>query len=308
MSGSITDIPGIAVGHAQDKVVRTGCTVILCPEGAVAGADVRGSAPGTRELEVLKPVRLVQEIQAIALCGGSAFGLDVASGVQRYLREQQKGFDTGIVRVPIVPAAVIFDLGVGDASAFPDASMGYQACLSADTGWVAEGPVGVGCGATVGKVRGPAYAEAGGVGSCSHRFHDGTAIGVLTVVNAFGQVIDPDSGSVMAGVLDDQGTGHLDAVEVLAETVSYGFPGGNTTLSVVATDASLTREQAIKVSQMAQNGLGRAIRPAHTLYDGDIVFTLSTGQKPADVTLLGAVACDLVAESVLRGVSMEPSS
>jgi L-aminopeptidase/D-esterase-like protein len=300
---SICDVPGIKVGHFHDVIARTGCTVIIPMSEAIAGVDVRGSAPGTREIELLKPVRLVQKIHAVLLTGGSAFGLDAAGGVQRYLEERSVGYDTGPAKVPIVPAAVIYDLAVGDAKVRPDAAMGYAACEAASVDEGSEGLVGAGCGATVGKIAGQQYASPGGVGTCSETLSNDVIIGVLTVVNALGEVIDPGTGHIVAGVKSPDGSGFLSSLKLM-KSLSAAPPlrPTNTTLCVIATNAALTRESATKVAQMAQDGLAKAIRPAHTMYDGDIVFALSAGEKRADVNLLGAVASELVMESIVRGV------
>jgi len=300
---SICNVPGIRVGHAHNDTAMTGCTVILPDRAAVAGVDVRGSAPGTREIELLYPVRLVQQIHAILLSGGSAFGLNAAAGVQKFLEERNIGFDTGVTRVPIVPTAVIYDLAVGNAFVRPDTEMGYQACMTATDSESRQGLVGVGRGATVGKILGQQNASWGGVGTCAERLKNGVVVGVLTVVNALGEVIDDRTGEIIAGVRHPDGSGFLETLSVMKSSeFPSPFLNTNTTLSVVATNASLTRETATKLAQMAQDGLARVIRPAHTMYDGDIVFTLSVGDEKNDINLLGAVACELVAESIKRAV------
>lgn len=303
MIHSICDVPGIRVGHAQNDLAKTGCSVVLPDVEATAGVDVRGSAPGTREIELLKPVRLVQKIHGILLSGGSAFGLDAAGGVQKYLQEHGVGFKTRSAVIPLVPTAVIYDLDIGDANVRPDARMGYDACVAAHADEYREGLVGVGCGATVGKMSGQEKASPGGVGTSSQQLGDGIVVGALTVVNALGEVVEPGSGKILAGICNDSGAGFLPSIEVM-KSISFRSPlqTTNTTLSVVATNADLTREQATKVAQMAQDGFARAIRPAHTMYDGDIVFVISTGKEQADVNLIGAVACDLVAESIVRAI------
>jgi len=300
---SLCDVPGIKVGHAFNTEAKTGCTVILPETEVTAGVDVRGSAPGTREIEVLKPVRIIQKIHAVTLTGGSAFGLNAAGGVQKYLEEQHIGFETGVIKVPIVPAAVIFDLAVGDSAIRPDFDMGYRACLNASSNETSEGAVGVGCGATVAKLGGQQFASRGGVGTCSKKWGE-LVIGVLTVVNSLGEVIDPNSGEIIAGVKKENNPGFVESIPLMRLMSTGAFPSSNTTLSVVATNASLTKEQCTKLAQMAQNGFARAIRPAHTMYDGDIVFALSTGEKKADINYLGALACELVAESIVRAVKV----
>lgn len=303
MTHSICDVPGIKVGHVQDDLAKTGCTVVLPDVEATGGVDVRGSAPGTREIELLKPVRLVQKVHGILLAGGSAFGLNAAGGVQRFLEERGIGFQTSTAVIPLVPAAVIYDLDVGDPGGRPDAGMGYNACLAARADEHREGVVGVGCGATVGKIAGQEKASPGGIGTCSLELTGGIVVGVLTVVNALGEVVDPSNGKILAGIRDDKGGGFLPSLEIMKSVFTQSpFQSTNTTLAVVATNAALTREQATKVAQMAQDGLGRVIRPAHTMYDGDIVFVLSTGNEQADVNFIGAVACELVVESIVRAV------
>lgn len=303
MRSSICDVPGIKVGHFHLREARTGCSVVLPDDAAVAGVDVRGSAPGTREIELLRPVRLVEKIHAILLAGGSAFGLDAAGGVQQYLEEQGVGFDVGVAKVPIVPTAVIFDLAVGDAAVRPDKAMGYNACLSATNNFRADGPIGAGCGATVGKLLGMDFCSPGGVGSAAEEILNGVFVGALTVVNSLGEVVD-ESGAILAGVQNTDRDGFIPSMELLRNSGGkIGFDTSNTTLSVVATNAKLTRESATKVAQMAQDGLARAIRPAHTMHDGDIVFALSTGEIEIDVNIIGAFAAKVVARSIRRAVT-----
>ena len=279
--GGITDVAGIRVGHAEDPVGLTGCTVVLCEDGAVGGVDVRGGAPGTRETDLLRPMHLVQHVHAILLAGGSAFGLDAACGVMRYLEERGIGFDAGVARVPIVPAAVLFDLSLGDARARPDAAMGYRACQSAAAGSVPEGNVGAGCGASVGKWLGSARATKSGLGTASTASRDGLVIGAIVAVNALGNVVAPESGANLGGPRDPETGRLLETIELMkAAHVAPMHLFGNTTIGVIATNAQLTKEQANKVAQMAQNGLARTLRPAHTLYDGDTLFVLSAGRYP----------------------------
>ncbi|HEX5731441.1 MAG TPA: P1 family peptidase [Blastocatellia bacterium] len=303
--GSITDVPGLRVGHAHDLGARTGCTVVLCEaEGAIAAVDVRGAAPGTRETDLLTPGNLVQRVHAIVLTGGSVFGLDSACGVVRYLEERRVGFDTGVAHVPIVPAAVIYDLAVGSASVRPDSRMGYEACERASAGGVEEGQAGAGAGATVGKILGPALASPGGVGTASIRLPSGVTVGALVVVNAFGDIIDLESGQILSGARAMKGSGWLDTSRAI-EQASLSNPATfsaieNTTLAVIATDGALTKAQAQRVAMMAHDGLARAIRPVHTMFDGDTIFALSTGNLQADVTTVGSVAADLLARAVAR--------
>ncbi len=303
---AITDVPGIRVGHATNADAMTGCTVVLCPpEGAVGGVDQRGGAPGTRETDLLRPMHLVQRVHGVLLAGGSAFGLDAASGVVRWLEERGIGFDARVARVPIVPAAILFDLDVGDAGIRPDAAMGYAACQAATEGPVAEGRVGAGTGCTVGKVLGPGHASKSGLGTASVNLGGGLVAGALVAVNAFGDVVDPRTGEILAGARALTGGGFADTLATMKGLVGktvLRFAGSHTVIGVVATNARLTKEEANKVAQMAHDGLARAIRPAHTLFDGDTLFALATGPKRADVNLIGAYAAEVVAEAIVRAV------
>lgn len=302
----LTAVDGIKVGHETLTARPTGCTVVLVERGAIAGVDVRGAAPGTRETDLLNPLNTVQHVHAIVLTGGSAFGLDAASGVMRYLEERGIGYDTGVARVPIVPAAVLFDLGIGgNPNIRPTAESGYRAASAASSGPVAEGNVGAGAGATVGKLAGRSRAMKGGIGSTAVRLPDGLVVAALVAVNAAGDVIDPSTGRVVAGARTPDGRGLAD-VRVLLRSgfVAGGRPGENTTIGVVATNARLTKPQANKVAQMAHDGLARAIAPVHSPIDGDTLFALATGthDQPADVLVIGALAADVVAEAVVRAV------
>jgi len=303
---SITQVPGIKVGHAQNGAARTGCTVIICePEGAVAGVDVRGAAPGTRETDLLEPGNLVERVHAIVLTGGSVFGLDTACGVVRFLEERGVGYETGVARVPIVPAAVIFDLAVGDAGVRPDSDMGYEACLRASDS-TGEGRIGAGTGATVGKILGLDYASPGGIGTASTIVRGGATVGVLVVVNAFGDIVDPESGTIVAGARNPAGPGWLNTSRELTAADLPGTDAApsssiqNTTLAVVATDALLNKAQAKRVASMAHDGLARAVRPVHTMFDGDTVFALSTGNVKADITAVGTAAAETLAKAIVR--------
>ena len=300
MHDDITDIPGIRVGHDTNLAAGTGCTVILCDTPAIGGVDVRGGAPATRETDLLRPMNMVEAVHAIVLTGGSAFGLDAASGVMRYLEEQGIGFDTGVAKVPLVPAAAIFDLAFGDASIRPDSAAGYRACEQATAEFVAQGNVGAGTGATVGKMMGPALAMKGGLGSASTRLPDGTLVGAIVAVNALGDILDPQTQQVIAGVRNPAG-GFV-----------FDNPSGNTTIAVVATDAPLSKVEVNKVAQMAHNGLAMAIRPAHTMFDGDTVFALALGAQtqtrpdPAttafQVSSIGAAAATTLARAIVKAV------
>jgi L-aminopeptidase/D-esterase-like protein len=301
MENGITDVPGLKVGHATDPVGLTGCTVILCADGAVVGVDVRGSAPGTRETDLCRPGHLVERAHAVLLAGGSAFGLDAAAGCMRWLEERSMGLPVGVGVVPIVPAAVLFDLSVGDPKARPDAAMGYQACEAAADGPVAEGNVGAGTGATVGKLLNPAQATKSGLGTAAITMAGGVVVGAIVVVNAVGDVYDPDSGEIVAGARGDGGFVNITQT-LLGGGSTRSFPGTNTTIACVATNARLTKEQANKVAQMAHNGLARTIDPIHTMYDGDTVFALSYGAVEADVTAIGTAAALALERAVLRAV------
>lgn len=305
-AGGLTAVNGLLVGHYTLTQRPTGCTVVLAPKGAVAGVDVRGSAPGTRETDLLNPINNVQMVHGILLAGGSAFGLDAAGGVMRWLEEHNIGFDMRVVRVPIVPAAVIYDLGVGDPKIRPDAECGYKAATSASAGPVAEGNVGAGAGATVGKLFGGSRAMKGGVGTASITLPDGLTVSAIVVVNAVGDVIDPATGAVVAGVRGTDGHSLGDARRLIrAGATRPGVRNGeNTTIGVVATNATLTKAQATKVAQMAHDGMARAISPSHTMIDGDTIFSLATGERAeqADVTTIGALAADMLAEAIVRAV------
>jgi len=303
MYNAITDVSGIKVGHYTYKGAATGCTVILCEQGAVGGVDVRGSAPGTRETDLLRPMNLVEKIQAVLLSGGSAFGLDAATGVVRYLEERGFGHDTGVAKVPIVPTAILFDLAIGNSQIRPGAEEGYKACLAATKEEVAEGSVGVGTGATVGKLLGIDRATKSGLGTASQEVTGGVVVAALMAVNAFGDVFDPKNGRLLAGPRDPENKTFLSTVELLKQGHQRCRPSSpNTTIGVVATNARLTKEQVNKLAQMAQAGVSQAIRPSYTMYDGDVLFALSLGDKASDISLLGAIAAEVVAEAIVRAI------
>ena len=299
----LTDVPGIKVGHYTLSERPTGCTVILTERGAVGGVDVRGSAPGTRETELLNPINTVEVVHAVVLSGGSAFGLDAATGVMRYLEERGIGYETRAGKVPIVPAAILFDLGIGGKPQIrPDADCGYRAARAASDGKVVEGNVGAGAGATVGKSGGGGGMKAG-IGTASITLPGGLVVAALVAVNAIGDVIDPTSGRVVAGVRTADGKGLADARKLLRAGVPAGSSGGqNTTLGVVATNARLQKVQTTKMAQMAHDGMARAISPAHLPGDGDTIFALATGDHaaPADVGIIGALAAEMIADAVVR--------
>lgn len=304
MNGSLTDVAGLTVGHWTDVEAATGCTVVLCgDDGAVAGVDVRGSAPGTRETDLLHPLNSVERIHAVILSGGSAYGLDAASGVMRWLETRCVGVQVGPCRVPLVCAAVLFDLPVGRADVRPDAASGEAACAAASAAAVPQGSVGSGTGATVGKALGFARATKSGLGSASVRLGSGAVVAALVAVNALGDVIDPSTGAVVAGPRAADG-GFVRTAAWLREHDPAVSLGGSTTLAVVATDAVLTKPQTAKVAQMAHDGLARTIDPVHTMLDGDTVFALATGRAgyAADVTAVGSAAATVLATAVLAAV------
>ena len=304
---AITAVGGLAVGHWTDLEGATGCTVVLCPQGAVASADVRGGAPGTRETDLLRPGSLVECVHAVLLTGGSAYGLDAAAGVMRWLEERGHGFPVPTSVVPIVPAAVLIDLSVGRADARPDAGSGYAACQSAGEGRIDEGSVGAGTGATVAKALGPERALKGGIGTAAERTASGITVAALIAVNSFGEIVDPDSGSVVAGPRGETPGAFASTLEALRQQppLSPFARETNSTIGVVATDAVLTKEQAYRLAIIAQTGLTRAIRPAHTPVDGDTIFALATcrNDTPTDVLQLGALAARAVERAILRAVT-----
>ncbi len=305
IDGAITDVPGVRVGHFTDSRRPTGCTVIMTEAGAVGGVDVRGSAPGTRETDLLDPSNLVDQVHAVLLSGGSAFGLDAASGVMRWLEEHGFGYLAGPARVPIVPSAILFDLGVGDASIRPDAASGYAACMAASGDPPAMGSVGAGAGATVGKLFGMARAMKGGIGTASLRVGHIT-VGAIVAVNAVGDVRDPATDTILAGARDADGRRGRGATEaILAGVLPLALQAGMaTTIGVVATDAMLTKAQARKLAQQSQDGFARAIDPAHTMWDGDTMFALATGRSalPGNMMVLGAMAARVTEAAILRGI------
>jgi len=303
LKDAIIDVPGIKVGHSQNFKAGTGCTVIICEKGATTGVDVRGGAPGTRETDLLNPVNMVDKAHAIYLGGGSAFGLDGAAGVMKYLEEKGIGFDVVLTKVPIVPGAVLFDLGVGDYRVRPDARMGYDACLNASDAEVRQGNVGVGTGATVGKIFGGLRCMKSGLGTASFKSQE-LIIGAIVAVNCLGDVIDPESGEIIAGVLSEN-------KKEFANTMSFlrNFPQGNgsnfsknTTIGVIATNAKLTKAGATKVAMMSQDGYARTISPAHTMFDGDTIFCMATGEVEAGVNAVGAIATEVMARAIVKAI------
>jgi L-aminopeptidase/D-esterase-like protein len=303
--GSLCDVAGLAVGHHTESARATGCTVVLCPQGAVCGVDVRGAAPGTRETDLLRPDNLVEQVHAVLLSGGSAFGLDAAGGVMRWLDAHGHGFAVGAARVPIVPAAVLFDLWHGDARIRPGADSGFAACAAASSAAPAQGSVGAGAGAAVGKLFGFERAMKGGIGTASVRV-GAVTVAALIAVNAIGDVVDPKTGAVIAGARTADGRQRLDSMAALlrGELPARALAGMATTIGVVATDAALTKAQANKLATMAHDGLAHSIRPVHTMTDGDTLFALATGGsgRPGDMTVLGAMAAEATARAVLNAV------
>jgi L-aminopeptidase/D-esterase-like protein len=311
----ITDIVGIKVGHQQDMNALTGCTVIIAEKGAVGGVDQRGGAPGTRETDLLHPMHMVDKVHAVLLTGGSAYGLDAATGVMRYLEEHGIGFNSGPARVPIVPGAVLFDLAIGSPNIRPNAEMGYQACENATAGEFSQGNIGAGTGATVGKILGMKQAMKSGIGSASMDIGGGVIVGAIVAVNAFGDVIDPTNRTILAGARPLQ-TGPLtiggknkfaDTMEIMKSftgrtIMKFASAASNTVIGVVATNADLNKEETNKIAQMSHNGLAMSIRPAHTMFDGDTIFALSTGKRKADVNIIGAFAAEVMAMAVLNAV------
>ncbi|MFW6238434.1 MAG: P1 family peptidase [Halanaerobiales bacterium] len=299
----INEISGLSVGHAQDREARTGCTVVLCRGDFIGGADVRGGAPGTRETDLLEPEAMMERVDAVLLTGGSAFGLAAADGVMRYLEEKGIGYDTGTAKVPIVPAAVLYDLDTGLGKVRPGRKMGYQACEQAeDSQGFAVGVQGAGTGATVGKIKGMEAAANSGIGTACIKSGE-LKVGALVVTNAFGDVVNPDTGDIIAGARDESGK-YINSEKILmAEDQSAReFGGRNTTLGVVATNARLTKAEVNKVASMAHDGLARVICPVHTMFDGDTIFSLARGEIDADVNRIGTMAVEAVARAVIYGV------
>lgn len=306
--GAITDVSGIKVGHADDLDGLTGCTVALCPPGTVGGLDRRGGGVSTRQTDSLDLMHLAEEVHAVVLAGGSAFGTEASTGVQHYLEERGVGLDVRVTRVPIVPTAILFDLGLGEPGVRPDATMGRAACEAASSDPPQEGNAGAGMGATLGNILGPEGAMKSGVGTASVELGGGVVVGALLAVNPFGDVIDPASGDIVAGARrsEDDGGGFADTREVLRGRIGAGKMGfgsnENTVIGVVATNARLDKRDCTKLAQMAQVGVARSVRPAHTMFDGDALIALATGDHEADVNILGTFAAEVVAEAIQRAV------
>lgn len=304
-AGAITDVAGVEVGHFTDDRRPTGCSVVIVRDGAVAGVDVRGAAPGTRETDLLAPTNVVDRVHAILLAGGSAWGLDAAAGVMRWLEEQGIGYPAGPVRVPIVPGAVLFDLMVGDPSIRPNADSGYRACELASSRPPAQGNVGAGTGASIGKIFGMDRAMRGGIGTASLTI-DGVTVGALVACNALGDVIDPDTGQIVAGARTPDGKSLLDSRRALlrGDPLTQVLAGANTTIGVIATDAVITKAQASRLATVGHDGLARSINPVHTLSDGDTLFALGTGRTGRELGMmaLATMAAEVTALAVLQAV------
>jgi L-aminopeptidase/D-esterase-like protein len=304
MNDTLTRVHGFKVGHATNLEAGTGCTVIICPPHTVGGVDVRGGAPGTRETDLLQPHSHVSEVSAIVLSGGSAYGLASAQGVMQYLEEHEIGYRSGTgFLVPIVPAAILFDLNIGDSTIRPDPAMGYKACENASSDAVVQGSVGAGTGASVGKLRGIPNATKGGLGSASIEIMEGLWVAAIVAVNAVGDVLD-EQGKIMAGVRDDNGNfiGTLNAMKNFLDSAPKLDSRENTVIGAIATNAKLSKAQVNKVAQMAHDGLARAISPAHTMHDGDTLFALASGEIPADTTLIGAYAAEVMAQAIRNAI------
>lgn len=303
--GYLTDVGGLRVGHSTDTVSLTGCTVIICDATMTGGVDVRGSATGTREIELLRPTHLIQHVHAVLLSGGSAYGLDAAAGVMRYLEENDRGYDVKVARIPIVPAAILFDLALGDPTARPDADMGYRACIDSTSGEFHRGNIGAGAGATVGKVFGMRYATKAGLGTASLTLARGIKVGAIVAVNALGDVRDPILGKIIAGARNPEGAGFADTEKTMRGDLSNTMlNSNNTVIGLVATNARLNKEETNKLAQMASNGIARTIAPAHTSYDGDVIFALSNADSnlSAPVSAIGLVAAQAISLAVLDAV------
>ncbi len=309
MNNSLADVTGLSVGHWTDTINGTGCTVILSPAGACAGVDVRGSSPGTRETDLLDPVVNVDQVHGIVLSGGSAYGLGAAHGAVRWLADNGYGWHTAMARVPIVPAAIVYDLGFNGSTVYPTDANAYSACENATATDASRGTVGAGTGCTVGKLLGIGNASRGGLGQASVVLPGGVVVAALMVVNAVGDVVDPDAAQIIAGARDPESGQLADALSVATSRFDQFLfrrppTRENTTIGVVATNVRLTKTQATKLAQMGQSGVTRTTRPAHTVYDGDCLFALGTGSLdiPFELSLLGAVAAHVVAAAVLNGV------
>ncbi|MEA4826810.1 MAG: P1 family peptidase [Clostridium sp.] len=300
---NFTDIEGIKVGHAQDLEAATGCTVIICEEGAVAGVDVRGGAPGTRETDLLNPINMVDKVHGILLTGGSAFGLDAASGVMQYLEEKGIGFDVGVTKVPIVCGAALFDLVIGSHKIRPDKKMGYEACINSQNKGCLEGNIGAGTGATVGKVLGPEFSMKGGLGTYTIKVGE-LIVGAMVAVNCLGDVIEPKTSRIAAGVLSEDKKSFRNTEDIMVAKYDNkkNLFNGNTTIGIIATNAKLTKSEINKVASMGHNGFARAIYPVHTMFDGDTIFSMATGKVQADINVVGLLGARAMEKAIISAV------
>lgn len=302
MKGSILDVPDVKVGHIEDNSNKTGCTVILFEKGAICGVDVRGSAPGTRETDLLNPVNAIEYVHSVVLSGGSAYGLDVATGVMKWLEQKGVGVNVGVGVVPIVPSAVLFDLNFGDPSVRPDATMGFRAAEIASRKPFKSGNIGAGAGATIGKMLGIDKAMKGGLGTASISGPNGLIVSAMVVVNAVGEIRDPSTGKRVAGARDKQGN-ILDIQALfLEQTNEIINPGTNTTIGIICCNAALNKTQMNKVAQMAHDGLARTIYPVHTMNDGDTIFAATTGNVVTSINIVGMLAAEVMSQAILDGV------
>ncbi|MEL6402718.1 MAG: P1 family peptidase [Chloroflexota bacterium] len=303
-TNTLTDVPGFLVGHATNLEAATGCTAIICPPKTVGGVDVRGGAPGTRETDLLRPHNHVQEVSAIVLSGGSAFGLGSADGVLQYLEENELGYRSGTgFLVPIVPAAILFDLRLGASDVRPDKAMGYVAAENASSDAVPQGTVGAGTGAICGAMRGAEFATKGGLGSASMEIKEGLWVAAIVAVNAVGDVYD-EQGNIMAGLRDDDGNfmGMLNALQAFANQPPEIDPRENTVIGAIATNAKLSKAETTKIAQMAHDGIARAIKPSHTVFDGDTIFALASGEIDSDAMLIGSFAAEVMEQAIRNGI------
>lgn len=307
-SGYLTDVEGIKVGHHHSKNGMTGSTVVISEKGATGGVDVRGSAPGTRETDLFKAEKMIDKIHAVVLSGGSAFGLDAASGVMNYLEKKDVGFDVGVTKVPIVSSAVIFDLNIGNFKIRPDSNMGYLAAKSAHTKENTQGNIGAGMGATIGKILGPKNAMKSGLGSASIKIGD-LVVSALVVVNSFGDIYDFKTNKQIAGVYDYKENKILNTIDIMqSKDSNLGFNVSNTTIGIVATNAILTKSECNKISQMAHNGYARSINPVHTMVDGDTIFSMATNKIETDINLVGVLASEVMSRAITNAVVFAKSA
>lgn len=299
-----TDIDNIKLGHAQNEQGLTGCSVIICEDGATGGVDVRGGAPGTRETDLLDPSEMIEKIHAVVLSGGSAYGLESSTGVMQYLEEHNVGFDVSVCKVPIVCSAVLFDLAFGDFKIRPDKKMGYEACINSETyNGDINGNIGAGFGATIGKLLGPSTSMKGGLGTFAVEIN-GLQVGAIVAVNCLGDVVDPSNSKILAGALNKQNNEFLNSETILLNNIKNPKEPfkGNTTIGLIVTNARFSKAQAKKIASMAHNGFARTMRPAHTMFDGDTIFTMATNKVDADVTTVGMIAANVMEKAVIRAI------